>query len=120
MGAVPGDPLLRALKAGDHVDIVVKVLEQLPQGSKAVALWHDEACILRGDRLPVGIWTPYGHQISGFGSDGAELQVSSESACFQRPAVDAGAFTRVKEVCAGLGGISLAAHAAGGTSLAFV
>ena len=120
MGAVLGDPLLRALKVGDHVDLVVKVFEQLSHGSRAVAMWHDEACMLRGNCLPVGIWTLYGYQISGFGSDGAELQVCSESACFQRPAVDAGAFTRVKEVCAGLGGISLGAHAAGGTSLAFV
>ena len=120
MGAVLGDPLLRALKVGDHVDLVVKVFEQLSHGSRAVAMWHDEACVLRGNCLPVGIWTLYGYQISGFGSDGAELQVCSESACYQRPAVDAGAFTRVKEVWAGLGGISLGAHAAGGTSLAFV
>ena len=115
-----GDPLLRAEASGAIIDVVVRVHARVSSEVSAVALWHGEDCLIFDDQLVEGVWTLYGYQLSQEQTDVPVLVKGPEARAFRRPQMDLQAFTRVKELCAGLGGISLGAHAAGGSSLAFV
>ena len=114
-----GDASLPQVSSGDLVDLVVRCLAQ----DQAVALWHQELCRLEQGPLgavPGEVWTLYGVRVQHDDSGLPILEVVSQTKAFRRPSRDLGAFYRMSEVCAGIGGIAMGHAASGGSTLVFV
>ena len=112
-----GDPPLVGLSLGDPVDLVLRALTS----NTAIACWHEEPCVLHGGTLEAdSVWTLYGARYLEFRDGFHQLEVSTDTLCFKRPIWDLRAFATMKEVCAGIGGISMGLEAAGGQATVFL
>ena len=112
-----GDPRLAHTPEGSSVDLVIEA----GAGSAAVALWHKEHITLLGlDTTPGEVWTLYGASYHGFRHGAYLLEVNSATRTFKKPLTDYYSFLRMKEVCAGMGGISIGLTAAGGSTSVFL
>ena len=115
--AMIGDPSLAALSAGRRLDLVVL----FEDGSRAKTLWHGERCWVEGLQHQSGeTWTLYDVLFLGMTPHGFALEVDQQTKSFRKPSLDFQAFACMKEVCAGLGGISVGFAATGGRTSAFV
>ena len=111
-----GDPSFRELSEGSRVDIVIHSGDV----GQTFAKWHGEACHVQGLAIgPHETWTLYGALYRGGEHASYGLEVDSHTIPFRKPPTDYGAFFRLKELCAGIGGISLGMQATGGCTSVF-
>ena len=109
-----GDPTLGNLPTGTRVDVVVMF-----DGAVCIALWHNERCLVRDISLQgPGIYTLYSALICKPTNDLPVLTGDASTKVFLRPPQDAKTCWRLKELCAGLGGIAVGMLATGGSLLA--
>ena len=112
-----GDWSLASCTPNTAVDLVVRAAGD----AVAQALWHQEPCILHGSVLRAQtIVTLYGVQFREFRDGFYHLEITSGTLIFEKPSISLAAFGRVKEVCAGIGGISMGFQLSGGTGVAFL
>ena len=112
-----GDPVLAHVAPGSAIDVVIEAGVE----NSAIALWHRDYVRLQGLELSPGdVWTLYGAVFQGFDCGAYLLEVTDETRAFKRPPLDPQSFLRMKELCAGIGGISQGLEAAGGTTSVFV
>ena len=102
---------------GESIDLVIQVLGCASTGTEARELWFGVDCII-AESLSTGIWTLYGYRVVS--TAGFVLEASSDSQKFRKPEDPASHVVPVKEVCAGLGGISMGAKQLGFQSLAML
>ena len=102
---------------GETIDLVIQVLGCTGTGTEARELWFGVDCII-AESLCTGIWTLYGYR--AVSTAGFVLEASSDSQKFRKPEDPASHVVPVKEVCAGLGGISMGAKQLGFQSLAML
>ena len=98
-----GDPSLGQITCGQLVDLVVRV----GAGTEALALWHQEACVLTGRPMPAEaneVWTLYGAVVGELLQGKFQLEIVDATQCFRKPDRDFAAFHHMKELCAGIGG----------------
>ena len=91
------DSALSDMLAGFTFDLVVDVLEGELHRWLAKGLWHGDEFVISGFPLHVGVWTIYDACFCGLDGSRGLLEAGPQAA----------AFGFVKEVCAGLGGISI-------------
>ena len=104
---VPGDPALRDLKPGDVVDIVVApVAAGLFKG-----LWHGD--LFSCDGLESDVWTLFGYEFVQALSGVGQLRETSSSTKICRPPLRLQSFRLLKELCSGIGCISVGTSFAG-------
>ena len=108
-----GDTSLTAMELHGSFDLVVEVRDQHDDSFLVRGLWHDEAFIVEGFSLGPGIWTLYDAIFLGKCDGKGRLTAGPQAVAFRKPEHDLSAFLNVKEVCSGLGGISLGAVRAG-------
>ena len=111
-----GDPSLHTLHVGALIDIVVRY-----DRVTCFALWHHEECIAKD--LPfwgLGTYTLYGAIFAGFLHKLPVITGNPDTQIVARPPSDAQTFWRLKELCAGLGGIAVGMEATGGIAIASV
>ena len=112
-----GDAPLSEVSASSPIDLVVRFLAD----ATAVAVWHQEPVIVHGrDFAPDETWTFYGVLVREFKDGFFHIEVVSETLCFRKPPYNMEAFSRMKEVCAGIGGITAGFSASGGSAVAFL
>ena len=111
-----GDPLLSD-SVGSTLDLVVEVVEVDSGLAYLRTMWHGESCCTPASNFHKGeTWTLYGNRVSLVDSP-PKLLADQESLAFRRPPRDAEAYSSIAEVCAGIGGISMGMHFAGGKSI---
>ena len=115
--AMVGDPVLTGLSAGDHLDIVVHIRSSDLHGAYMVAIWNHETCRCSGSFGVDRIYTLYGVQYQGLFGEMHHLHVKQDTVVVLRPLLDERSYRTAKEVCAGIGGISLGLQQLGGSSL---
>ena len=115
--AMVGDPVLTGLSAGDHLDIVVHIRSSDLHGAYMVAIWNHETCRCSGSFEVDRIYTLYGVQYQGLFGEMHHLHVTQDTVVVLRPLLDERSYRTAKEVCAGIGGISLGLQQLGGNSL---
>ena len=104
---VPGDPALGDLKPEAVIDVVVaSVLEGLFKG-----LWHGDLYMVEG--LAAGVWTLMGYKLAHVQSGVGYLSKDSDSHEFLRPPLELSSFGMLKELCSGIGCISVGTSFAG-------
>ena len=104
---VPGDPALGDLKPGAVIDVVVaSVSEGLFKG-----LWHGDLYMVEG--LAAGVWTLMGYKLAHVQSGVGYLSKDSDSHEFLRPPLELSSFGMLKELCSGIGCISVGTSFAG-------
>ena len=105
-----GDSSFTTLSAQQRLDVVVQFNNQ----GRATALWHQELCWVEGLSSKTGeTWTLYDAMFQGLTPKGHVFEVDQQTRAFRKPCLDFKAFTCMKEVCAGIGGISMGFAAAG-------
>ena len=111
-----GDPSLRDLQLGARVDLVLHVHGQ---DNSAVALWTGDVYFVK-PALPQGIWTLYQALLADRTDGSGCLLCDHHTTRLQKPELQPNAFSTIKEVCAGIGGISLGAGQAKCRTLVFL
>ena len=115
-----GEPPAAALSTGHLVDMVVHCSTVADSGATCRSLWtHDAYVVIHPDITP-GTWTVYGFVFEAFKEGHGVLRPGEQAAVFfhQEPGRDA--FLHFKEVCSGLGGITLGASRVGCRTSVFV
>ena len=113
-----GDPRLSGLENGRRIDLVVYVQSIDLHGATLQALWHREQCFCLGTFECDRVYSLYGVLYNGMLGASHHLHITEETLIIQRPLLTATSFRTVKEVCAGIGGISAGLQQLGGTCLA--
>ena len=109
-----GDPELGSMELGASFDLVIAV-----HSEGLTAVWHAKPLIVVGSSFPVdSVWTLYGAVLSGRQEGYFVVELLPSTTCIRKPLLKFSGFQHIKEVCAGIGGISLGMQAAGGTVLA--
>ncbi|CAE7670476.1 unnamed protein product [Symbiodinium sp. CCMP2592] len=113
-----GDPRLSGLPFGSIIDMVAYVRSSDLHGATFEALWNQEQFRCAGSFEADRVYTFYGIQYRGVISSLHHLCVLENTVTICRPTLTADSYRSVKEVCAGLGGISIGLQHLGGRNLA--
>ena len=115
-----GDPCLSGLAPGAILDLVAHVTHSDLHGATFEALWNHEQFRCAGSYDVDRAYTFYGLQYRGVIGSLHHLAVIEGTAIVCRPTLTAESFMTVKEVCAGIGGISIGLRQLGGRCLALL
>jgi hypothetical protein len=114
------DPKVFPLSAGDRCDLVVRLHQEGGTQHARGLAWGERLRLVHDQMLPAGTYTLWG-AIRGPDEDGLPtLSFDSATKVLPRPGCTRSAFATLKEVCAGMGGISLGASEVGCVCLAFL
>ena len=113
-----GDPAFTSLRPGTRFDIVLRIEATEQPLVEATGLWHGEFCWVQVDRVQVGdTWTFYDLRFDGMFRDSPLLSCDQETQRFLKPAWMEASFRTMREVCAGIGGISMGLQGVGGKTI---
>ena len=105
---------LRDVSMGETIDLVVLVSGHSDSLSWGRELWYDIDCKIT-EPLALGVWTLYNYVVEE--REDFILAASANSRRFQKPKAALTPTVPVKEICAGMGGITIGAQQLGFRSL---
>ena len=112
-----GDLSLRWVTPGSSIDLVVQVLSSDLHGASLRAIWNNETCRCAGTFLPDQVCTLYGVVFEGQFGNMYHLRCTAQTLVIIRPQLSPQSFRLVKDVYAGIGGLSVGLQQLGGHCL---
>ncbi|CAE7655752.1 unnamed protein product [Symbiodinium sp. CCMP2456] len=110
-----GDPSVSSLSVGQLIDVVATAQGRDQQAATLHLCWQGETVRCAGAFQVGATYTLYGVQYKGIQGSSHFLQLLSGTVVVEHPALTVDSFRDVKEVCAGIGGITVGCESLGGT-----